>query len=496
MSKSGERILRRRRILIVVASLALIGSSCGARFTLAQRNSLRDRNRGVASAGAGLATVGAGADTGNTDATGNLTVGASQTAGSSTGGSGATGATNSGKSGSTGGGALGVAGGPVCPSGAPSTDPGVSPTTITFGNVSTLTGPVPGLFLGAVHGAQAFINYANSQGGVCGRKLALKSVDDNLDPGQNGSQIDALTPQVLGFLGSFSAVDEGGAPSMQKSGVPDVGFALTTDRFNIPNNFSPQPGAGGWPLGALNFYKQKFGPSVIQSSAIFIQNASSAQAQGLAEKAAAESVGYRFSMAETAIEPTQTDFSAEVSTMKSKGVKAIFFAGTQEAMGQMASQMYNDGFSVPLPVWGANAYDPIFPKLAGPGAEGAILNQSLAMYAGEDSSNAEVAKFAQWFHRSFPGSTPDVFAAFSWLSGMLWVQALNAAGAPTRAAVNKALKGITNFDGNGMVAPDGPGNKTPPTCYLLIDVKGGKFVRDPADPPTGFRCGDGGYFKQ
>jgi ABC-type branched-subunit amino acid transport system substrate-binding protein len=371
----------------------------------------------------------------------------------------------------------------------------VTPTTITFGNVSTLSGPVPGLFVGASHGAQAFVNYVNSQGGICGRKLALKSVDDNLDPGQNASQVDGLTPQVFGFLGSFSIVDEGGAPSMQKSGVPDVGEGLSTERNNLPNSFSPQPNAGGWALGALNYFKQKFGPSVIQNSAIFIQNAQTAQAQGLAEKAAAESAGYRFVMQETAIEATQTDFSGEIAVMKSKGVKALFFAGTAEAMGQMASQMYNAGFSVPLANWGANAYDPNFLKIAGPGAEGAILNQALALYAGEDSNIPQVGLFDQWFKRSFPGSTPDVFTAYGWLSGMLWVQALNAAGAPTRAGVLKALTGITSFEGGGMVAQDGPGIKTAPTCYLLIDIKGGKFSRDPADPATGYRCGDGGWFK-
>ena len=54
----------------------------------------------------------------------------------------------------------------------------------------------------------------------------------------------------------------------------------------------------------------------------------------------------------------------------------------------------------------------------------------------------------------------------------------------------------TASDGGGMIAPNGPGTKTPPSCFLLIDVKGGKFARDPADPPTGFRCGDGAYFRR
>ena len=33
----------------------------------------------------------------------------------------------------------------------------------------------------------------------------------------------------------------------------------------------------------------------------------------------------------------------------------------------------------------------------------------------------------------------------------------------------------------------------PPTCYLIVDVKGGKFVRK--TPDKGYRCNDGGYFK-
>src|SRR5688572_32624093 len=51
------------------------------------------------------------------------------------------------------------------------TDVGVTADTITLGTVTTLSGPVPGLFLGASLGVQAFAAYVNSQGGINGRKL-------------------------------------------------------------------------------------------------------------------------------------------------------------------------------------------------------------------------------------------------------------------------------------------------------------------------------------
>jgi hypothetical protein len=67
-------------------------------------------------------------------------------------------------------------------------------------------------------------------------------------------------------------------------------------------------------------------------------------------------------------------------------------------------------------------------------------------------------------------------------------------GSPTRPALTKALQGITSFDGGGIAAPSNPAAKKPPSCYLLIDVKAGKFVRDPADPPSGYICSPSGYY--
>src|SRR6266513_6378075 len=59
------------------------------------------------------------------------------------------------------------------PSGNSASAIGITPSQVTVGNVSVLSGPIPGLFQGAPTGASAFFNYINSQGGVNGRKIAL-----------------------------------------------------------------------------------------------------------------------------------------------------------------------------------------------------------------------------------------------------------------------------------------------------------------------------------
>ena len=49
--------------------------------------------------------------------------------------------------------------------------PGVTDTEIKLGNVSTISGPVPNFGATGRAGAKAYLDYVNSQGGVCGRKL-------------------------------------------------------------------------------------------------------------------------------------------------------------------------------------------------------------------------------------------------------------------------------------------------------------------------------------
>jgi ABC-type branched-subunit amino acid transport system substrate-binding protein len=490
--------VRRRQVLIAVSVLAVVASACGARLSKSQLAAVRASGGGTSGIVSGnpSAQSAAGATGSSGSGTGTATGPSGAAASGTSSGSGATSSGSAAGSGSGTGPSTGAsAAGKGCAAGAPSTDPGVTASTINIGMVTTLTGPVPGVFNGAIHGTQSWVNYINSQGGLCGRQVKLTPEDDNLDPAQFGAQVESLKNKVFAFVGNFSVVDEGGSQQLQASGLPDIGFALSAAHNANSNNYSPQPQPPGWPLGALNYFKGKFGPSVITKMALFIQNAGSVTATGLAEKAAAESVGYKFVFSETAVEPTQTDFSNEVNTMQRDGVKGLFFVGDAQAMGEMASQMYSAGLKIPLADWGANAYDPLFLQQAGPGSEGAILTQALALYSGEDAGIIpEVALFDQWFHRSFPGATPDIFAAYGWLDGVMFAQALNSAGALSRVAVNAYLHGLTQFTGNGMITVVGPGNKTPPLCELLIDIKGGKYLRDPADPATGFRCGDGGYF--
>src|SRR5204862_8117681 len=122
------------------------------------------------------------------------------------------------------------------------TDVGVTGNSITVSNVSILSGPVPGLFAGALNGTDAYFQYQNSQGGVYGRQLKVLARDDAFDCGQNKSLTESDIPKAFAFVGSFSLYDNCGAQVLASHpDVPDVHNALSIDAAHLASNFSPQP---------------------------------------------------------------------------------------------------------------------------------------------------------------------------------------------------------------------------------------------------------------
>src|SRR5690606_5471780 len=178
--------------------------------------------------------------------------------------------------GETGGGEAGPAtggGDGACRPGS-ATGPGVSPTEITVGNVSQLSGLVPGFGQTGINGAKAYLNMVNSQGGVCGRTIKMVVADDRFQAATNRSETEKMADKVLALVGNTSVVDDGGAPVIDAKGLPDVSLATTKPRTAAKNNFSPNPidpspQAGNGLSGILEYFKQTEG---IKKPAIFYQN--------------------------------------------------------------------------------------------------------------------------------------------------------------------------------------------------------------------------------
>jgi ABC-type branched-subunit amino acid transport system substrate-binding protein len=372
---------------------------------------------------------------------------------------------------------------------------GVTPKSITVGNVSIITGPVPGLFEGAPIGVKAYFDYINSKGGVDGRKLLVDSKDDAFSGQQNETETQEIIGSDFALVGSFSLFDGYGCKALATNpAVPDVSVTLDPGTNALPNDFSAQPLAVGSGLGPLKYYKAHY-PKDLTVGTI-VSNAASALAQWAGQAAALQHEGYKIAYVDD-VNPLASDFTTDVINMRNDKVNAVDLTALdwQDAaifMQNAAAQNWHPG----LVFSGGPVYADQFISHAGGAAatNGIQIGQAQALYLGQDASHIPaVSAFNKYVKKVSPSWTPDLFTLYGWASGALFVQALQAAGKhPTRGSVLAQLKKITSFDAGGLLAPTNPAKKIPSNCYVMMQIKNGKFVR--VLPKTsGFDC-NGTYF--
>jgi ABC-type branched-subunit amino acid transport system substrate-binding protein len=464
----------RRAVLVLVA--ALLSASCGARLS---DEELATARGGAASAtGTGGAQTRAGATTSTTVAVaGGAAPGAAAGAAPAAGGGAA-------PADPTSAGAAGPQAAQCAPEGA--SDVGITEDTITLGQVSTISGPVPGLGQTAVNGVRAYFAYRNQQGGVCGRELQLQNADDRLDTGQNRAEHDRMADEVFGFVGGWSVVDDGGAGVLEGTNIPDVGISISDARASLPNNYSTNPidlQGGSGAVTVLQYMVSTYQP---RSAAVVwgAQVTARARAQGFVRDL--ESLGVTVSVArEVAI--TETNYVPVAQEIENAGAELVITALELTGISRLAQAFEQVGYLPKVPYYGAQTYGDRFLELAGSAAEGTILGITHPIVE-EAASNPQVATFLEWYQRVNPGEEIDFFSFQGWVAADMFADAIEAAGpSPTRDAVLGVLSGYHAFDADGLVAPFDPAGKVNSKCFMIVTVEGGQWRR--VHPQgSGFAC--------
>ncbi|MGH9305335.1 MAG: ABC transporter substrate-binding protein [Acidimicrobiales bacterium] len=484
------------RFVALICILGLMATACGARLSPAQRAVALSTSRagGSGSAGGLSLGTGSGATPGSAGSAGSAgTPGSSGTSLGSPGGGSAPGAVPGSPGGSVSGPTPAGGSTSALPPGGNggATDVGVTANSITIANVSDISGPSPGLFTSAQQGEAAAVAYINSQGGIYGRKVILKSRDDQEDTGQNRTQVLASCQDSFAMVGNTSAFDNGGASAIDACGIPNIAAIATTNASaQSADTYPAYPtNPNVFVIGPAKHIAAAYPNAVKHAALIWIDQATTSY---LAQKelAAYSSVGFNF-VYKTSVSVVETNFTQYVIAMKNAGVQYITTQSDAPTIVRLSLAMQQQNYEPQVRDFYSVAYDPAFIAQGQQAVEGDLVFVNTALFS-EASSSPGMQLYLSWLKRVDPGAVPTYFGIYAFSAGLLFQKAATMAGPKlTRKGVLAALAGIHSWSADGLHAPHDVGNKTPSPCFVYMKIQGGQFVRN--YPASGFDCSGGLY---
>ncbi|MDD2858899.1 MAG: ABC transporter substrate-binding protein [Candidatus Nanopelagicales bacterium] len=357
--------------------------------------------------------------------------------------------------------------------------PGVTPTTVNYGYISSRTGPAANTFSGAEEAARLRIAQENAKGGVNGRKIIMKGYDDQTSPTTQVSVVQqAIGNDSFGVSTATSTVS--GYPTLKDQGIPVTGFnaqAFGQDRnaFGVTGPTLP-PNIGG--LGLI----QKMQNLGVSKIANVNHSSAGATASGNSTSAAIKLVPGITESLRIADSPQGAhDATSEALRIKNTGSDGLIYVGFVEGGVSLAQALAQQGVKLKgMSITGLS--DPAQLKTTGTALDGAIGQGAGTVPVGVN--NPAVRTYANGMKAA--GLNPySTYAPIGYLGADLFIRGLKEAGpCPTRQKFIDNLRKVTNYTGGGLV-PDKvkytPGltpNGDPISCGWYLTAKGNQLIPD------------------
>src|SRR5258707_315728 len=198
--------------------------------------------------------------------------------------------------------------------------PGITPTQILIGSHQPLTGPAAPGYSEIAPASAAYFAYVNAHGGVYGRKIVYKYLDDGYNPTKTASVVRQLALQdnvyaVFDGLGTPTHLAAVSFLNAQK--VPDVFVASGCECWNDPTKY---PETFGWQLDYIRegkilgqYVKQHFAGKKV---GFFYQNDEFGQdgVKGLLDELPASMV-----VSKQTYDPTNTNIGSAAAALRASG---------------------------------------------------------------------------------------------------------------------------------------------------------------------------------
>ncbi len=359
----------------------------------------------------------------------------------------------------------------------PSADPGISSNEIVIGGTVPLSG-IAASYASVGRGAEAYFKYVNGRGGVNGRKITYKYVDDQYNPSQTVQATRELVQQerVFAVFNSLGTEHNLAVRSfLNASKVPQlfVGSGATTfgrDYRRYPNTIGFLPSyVGEGKVYARHILKTK--PTakiaVLYQNDDYGKDLLSGFKAGLGAKR-------RNIVSEQSYDPLSTDVASQVARLKASGAKVLMVIATPPFVirGLVAANRLGWRPQVYInQVGGATNIMRIVAATTG----SRIIQNAVTLISVKDPTSPRFRKdkgmalYRTIMKRYLPrGDVNDGFHTYSMAVAYTFEQALRKAGRnPTRASL---LRAVANLDikSNPFLLP-GVRVKTSATDHFPLD---------------------------
>ena len=353
---------------------------------------------------------------------------------------------------------------------------GVSADKIVFGQATALEGPASALGQGMNMGLEAAFAEINKAGGVKGRKLELKSVDDGYEPTKSIEAVKKLLEEdkvfaIAGAVGTPTAAAT--QPIATAAGAPFIG-AFTGAEFlrepykplvmNIRASYFQETEA------MVEHLTKDLGASKI---AIMYQDDAFGQAGLAGVKKALEKRQMQLA-GEGTFERNTVAVKAALLAIKKVEPQAVIMISPYKPAAEfikLAKQIKLDATFVNISFVGSDA----LAKELGPVGAGVVITQVVPFP--KDAAIPVVGRY----QASLKASAPDAQAGFVSLEGYLVGRAIIAAlekvnGEPTRKALIEAVQKAGSFDLGGFkLAYSDSSNRGSDQVFLTVIQADGSF---------------------
>jgi branched-chain amino acid transport system substrate-binding protein len=341
---------------------------------------------------------------------------------------------------------------------------------IIVGEFGSLTGTTATFGISTKNGIDMAIDEVNKAGGLLGKKVRVIVEDDQGKPEEAQTVVTKLITkdQVIAVLGEVaSSRTMAAAPVAQQNGIPLISPSSTNPKVTEIGDYIFRVCFID-PFQGLVMAKFAANTLKVKNVAI-LRDIKNDYSVGLADVFVDnfKKLGGNI-VADESYSEGDTDFSAQLTSMKSKNPQAVFLPGYYTEVGLVVRQAKKLGLTIPF--MGGDGWDsPKLVEIGGDAVDGSYYSNHFSVA----DPNPAIQKFVGDYRARY-GQTPDALAGLGFDAAGVLFDAIKRTNSTDGSKIRDAIAETKDYPGiTGRITLDKDRNAVKPA--VVLQVKAGKL---------------------